>query len=401
MANQIVGHIGAIPSQVGDKHIYYLFGVLSGLGNELPYLNVVPGFGVFELLFIALFVFNPRGRVSFLMVIPLLMSALAIASLCFSIYEGRQNYGVNNLLYGLRFSFFSMVVFYFSGAKPSYHLERVARGFLIGAALQGVILWAQWFTEPRFFLGMPTLAFSTTFINPNSSGYLMSLGFLLAVSVKTNRLEKIAGAFLLLCILATLSKGAWLTCSIGLIVLFRNQLRVTIFLVLLSVGVFFETLAVFVEVVNSRVMASSGSNEHRMVMVERTILAIQDYPFLGVGPGAWPEVNKNYGLSGESDSHNVWMNLSIENGLFQGALFFAMFLLYGYCAVRIRSNLAFVLFCHFTLYTLLIGLVYSDRSHWLFMSLLFGFLLNEYKNSSNEKVRLYAPAEKKRALLKT
>lgn len=400
MASQVVMDNSAVSTEL-DKRLFFLFGALSGLGNELPYLNIVPGFGVFELLLIAFCATNPRGRMSLLAIIPLLMSVVALLSLCVSIFEGRLNYELNNLLYALRFSFFALVVFFFSGVKPGNHLEIVARGFVIGAAVQAAILWMQWFTEPRFFFGLPTLAFSRTFINPNSSGYLMSLGFLLSVFVKTNWFEKVAGVFLLGCVLATLSKGAWLASSLGLLYLVRKQWKLALFILLFTITLFFETFSTLVEAMDKRIMASSGSNEHRILMVERTVRAIQDYPLLGVGPGGWSKENEKYGLSGASDSHNVWMNLTIENGLVQGGLFFILFLTYGYCAVRLRSILAFGLFCHFSLYTLLIGLVYSDRSHWVFMALLFGLMLNIKKDMHPNFGDRLVPAKKQRILDKS
>lgn len=194
------------------------------------------------------------------------------------------------------------------------------------------------------------------------------------------------GIFLLvICLLMTYSRGAWLSLFVILIILgaWARKGKYLFFGVLSLAGLILLTESSVIERMNSILYPlSESSSALRLAIWHSTLYIIGDYPILGIGWGAFPTVYPfyDYFLSEPKPiiyhAHNLYLQLIAETGLV-GFVFWT--LVVGRCIqklwerIRTQDPLALAILC--ALGIMLFGGITDD---WLYnpkMACFFWFLI--------------------------
>ena len=217
---------------------------------------------------------------------------------------------------------------------------------VLGYAYLFDLLPHPWWEKPNFLSG--------TFVNHNHYAGLLELTFFLSFGrLLANRKEGFILNFFYLAILwiallLSLSRGAWLSVSItlmiaGFLLIGERTLRTLGLRIIgvLIVGIFIVGIYVFSEInpaLTAR-FASFGTKQgqfefidFRVKLWKSTIDAIADKPLLGHGPGAFEWAMRPYRRKGFEFAfdyaHNDWLQFAMECGLlfiFVGLIYFIFF----------------------------------------------------------------------------
>lgn len=184
----------------------------------------------------------------------------------------------------------------------------------------------------------------STFENPNVlAEYLIMLLPLAFALILTDKKRK-SGAFSLVCFAAgavclifTWSRGAWLGFLLGMflfLLAYSEKFLILIFAGIL--GLPFASLVLPSSVMN-RFMSignlADSSTSYRFNIWQGAVKMLKDTWLFGIGTGtaAFSEIYPKYSLSGIESaphSHNLFLQLTVEHGIFALILFIAVMLLY-------------------------------------------------------------------------
>jgi putative inorganic carbon (HCO3(-)) transporter len=164
--------------------------------------------------------------------------------------------------------------------------------------------------------------------------FFVGLGLIKAeISSKRKMLLTLSSVLVLLSVLATFGRSAWIAAAlvggIGLIFTGRKILRTAA--VLLLVGII--TLVLTIPEIQDRLLSSFelSQNADRLNLWKTSLAMVSDKPLLGIGPGLFGEffnaykVPGTYGATGHP--HNDYLNLAATSGIL-GLL--AWLLMWGY-----------------------------------------------------------------------
>ena len=228
-------------------------------------------------------------------------------------------------------------------------LQKFVYFFLAGATLTAAIGLLQYTTGwPKGFIGVPGVHYapagdtfyariSSTMQHPNILGQLLVLAFFTNLGIILEKkdwlLKKaynyISSAIIILCLIFTYSRSAWLACILGLIALLilkfkeNKKVLITIVIILLVAG------ALLYQPVLDRIKSSTGDDlsiVSRLEAWKSSWLMFKDYPLTGMGLNTFFINYSSYKTPGApflmADAHNTFINLAVETGILGLASFF-------------------------------------------------------------------------------
>ena len=194
----------------------------------------------------------------------------------------------------------------------------------------------------------------STLENPNMLGeyLIMILPMALATWISGKGMSRkssfVAFACLGMCLILTWSRGAWLGFLLAIIVFLLIWNRRAMWLVVAGVISLPFLSFVLPDTVVSRFTSignlADSSTSYRVNIWRGAMHMARDHLFtgIGVGEGAWREIYPDYtlpGIEAAPHSHNLFIQITIETGIF-GILFFIIILI-------LLAKLAFTLFSRF------------------------------------------------------
>ncbi len=192
----------------------------------------------------------------------------------------------------------------------------------------------------------------STFQNPNVLGeyIIMVFPIILAMMISTkHRNERFAYFFAAVvncaCLVFTWSRGAWLGFIVSLIVFFavsgKHFLTTAILSIpLLGVGLYFAMDTV---ILNRFTNISDSSASYRFNIWRGVIRMLDEIGLhgIGIGEGAFRMIYPGYSLSGieaAPHSHNLFLQIVVETGIFSLIAFLIFLFLYTQCSLAFCKN---------------------------------------------------------------
>jgi len=172
-----------------------------------------------------------------------------------------------------------------------------------------------------------------------------TLAFFTHTSDKQKLLAGLALPILLLGLLFSLSRGAWLGAIGGLLIYGfyqrRDRLKVALLIIIMIIALFaypplFYRLSSIPDL-------SYASNQERIYILEATWEMIKDYPLVGIGMGNYPLVYPKYKVKESkifdaSFAHNIFLQIWAEAGIGALVAFIGIVALVIVKGVRIAKN---------------------------------------------------------------
>jgi len=189
----------------------------------------------------------------------------------------------------------------------------------------------------------------STFDNPNvlAEYLIMSLPVLMALFLISKKRSERFGWFILgvtgaACLVLTWSRGAWLGMMAGIVIFFLIYSRKTMVVMLFGVAaVPFLPFVLPASIVN-RFMSignlADSSTNYRVNIWRGTLEMIEDHLLsgIGIGNGAFSVVYPKYSLMGIESaphSHNLYLQITLETGIFGILIFAAVIFIFCQCAI--------------------------------------------------------------------
>ncbi len=215
-------------------------------------------------------------------------------------------------------------------------LRNILLVMIISASLMVADAGVQYFSGRDFLRGFPLQRLRASFPSANGfGGWLIMfipifLGILATKQLNGlgSRIKKIAlGAlvvFMLICLVLTYSRGAWLGFILGLglivyyiITILHHKVKMLAYLLVVAclIGIFFITPTIIKERMKS--IGDINTNLNRTSLWKEAVNIIEDFPVLGSGLNTYSVVARNYKIAegGGIYPHNSFLQMTAETGL--------------------------------------------------------------------------------------
>lgn len=292
-----------------------------------------------------------------------------------------------------RFLYYAVCIMVFSGCcRDVSDLERIVKSYCIGIVCTLVYAAYSWSIDPQFYQGAPYLHNELISRNPLYYYVVVALPlvYYFAISKRSQFYWALLGTLLLVLVL-TMSKGAWLVGVIFCLAIFlsqsgnfTNKVMLSVLAISITAGIslYFGTFAFFTQRLNNSV-TSLGK---RLDLVEIGFkVGLEKFPF-GVGVDGYKHHAEIIGRGVSADPHNVWLWLWSEGGVFAAAAFGVLLCVTVWRNFMIRSavkrrknDLAnfnqgmIILGIVVTILSMLTGTVASDKYFYFFLIISFNY----------------------------
>ncbi|MFA7744097.1 O-antigen ligase family protein [Salinicoccus roseus] len=311
---------------------FFIFTVPFQKSIIIPYLGSLNKFVGFLLVITAIItVFSNKNvkKIPFAFIMLFLFLILNISSL----YWGASlSDGINKTILYIQLIFIFWTIYEFINTKNE--AQNIMKAFVFGCLV--IALQALYSNlSGGATSGVESSRFFLDGYNPNALGIIWVFGMVISIylSFNVSRNYFISLPLFLYLIFLTGSRTALILtiilalATIWYIVHFKVRYRITILVFLTVATVFVYTLIPQAQLERlgtiSNEFASRDLNG-RIAIWKSGISALKENPIFGVGVGSFQEVNAMYSQSEiEMSSHNSYLTILVENGIFGSLIFFA------------------------------------------------------------------------------
>jgi O-antigen ligase len=215
-------------------------------------------------------------------------------------------------------------------------LKNILLVMIISASLMVVDAGVQYFSGKDFLRGFSFERLRASFPSANDfAGWLIMfipifLGILATKQLNglERRIKKIAlgalVALMLICLVLTYSRGAWLGFIFGLALIdyeiikllgYRNKILVYPLMIVCLIGIFFILPLTIKERIKS--IGDININLNRISLWKESLSIIEDFPVFGSGLNTYSVVGRNYKIMEEGGiyPHNSFLQMAAETGV--------------------------------------------------------------------------------------
>ena len=308
----------------------------------------IPDYLIFGLVnFLFLFSYRSSWKISqkYLQIIKPFIALTLIMFLISAVhfFQDGANFALFNGSMRMIFYCFNILILASFSFRYPHLLINILTGFLVGSLYTCLMLWVNWYEDPKYLFGFPilhntsleTLQFS---INRNYVGYYLGAGFSMGLGLLLfdNNLHHRKLTFVILslifgCILLTMSRSLILSTlllmaictilSINRINFFRKIFNVTIILAI-ATGILFFT-GLFKKLLFWISLIRLGD---RIQLLMDSFKVIMSHPLLGVGDGNYRMAVGEAGGHITKDPHNSITWIMAEYGILVGCIFLMLYL---------------------------------------------------------------------------